>query len=45
MDPETIKDELGPLTLKHAPQRERHLHEGGYHNGIGKVVQIIAVKT
>jgi len=45
MNLETIKEELNPLVLRHAAEIERDIHEGTYHNGIGSVVQIVAVKT
>lgn len=44
MDPDTIKQALHPLKLRHCAETERIIQEGRYHNGRGAVIQIIGVK-
>lgn len=42
---EDVKSELDGLKFEVAHEIEREVHEGQYHNGIGSVIQIAAVKT
>ncbi len=45
MDLESLKQEIKGLSLQHETQCKREIHEGKYHNGLGAVVQILAVKA
>lgn len=44
MDLDEVKCELSGFRLSRAVEIEREIHEGIYHNGIGAVIQIVAVK-
>ncbi len=39
-----LKKELAQLTILHGIELEREVHEGRLHNGLGAVVQVLAVK-
>jgi len=41
-DLDTLRSELSGLTLQHAVELEREIHEGRLHNGVGAVVQVVA---
>lgn len=41
---EELRRELAGLDLQRAVEREREIHEGAYHRGVGAVVQIVGVK-
>lgn len=41
-DLKTLRDDLHGLTLLHAAECERELHEGYLHDGVGAVVQLVA---
>lgn len=45
MDLDSVKRELEPLSIQHAVETERLIHEGRYHNGRGAVIQIIGMKN
>lgn len=41
---EDLRAELAGLRLDHAAELEREIHEGRYHEGVGAVVQVLAVR-
>jgi SAM-dependent methyltransferase len=37
-----IREDFGPLQLDLAQEIDREIHEGAYHQGVGRVIQVIA---
>jgi len=44
MDAESLRNELAGLEFLHLQECVREVHEGEFHNGVGAVVQALAVK-